>query len=124
MIIGDETGIKRNTGIYLFDKTMELKDLARKNRNLEFSKDFEKHYKKVYPFFEQTANIEMLIPFQNNCEYIQNTPKPLFFQIKNKTNTIELKLKFYVANASDNNQYTQKLTAESGTIKTTINIIK
>ena len=124
MIIGDETGFRGSTGIYLFDQTMELKEVEKRNRNLEISEKFKKHYKRVSPFFEWTANLEMLSPFQNNCEYIENTPKPLFFQIKNTPNAIELKLRFYIADLSDNDKYIQKLIAESGIVKTTINIIK
>jgi hypothetical protein len=123
MIVGDDTGIKENTVICLFDKTMELKALE-KDKNLKFSGKFKKQYKKVYPFFEQTADIEKLMPFQNNCEYIQKMPKPLFFQIKNYSKPVKLNLKFYIANASGDNQHEKTLMAESGTIKITINIIK
>jgi hypothetical protein len=123
MIIGDDAGIKGNTIICLFDKTMELKELE-KDKNLKFSGKFKKQYKKVYPFFEQTADVEMLMPLQNHCEYVQNIPKPLFFQINNYSKPVKLNLKFYIANASDKDQYEKTLIAESGTIKITINIVK
>ena len=124
VIIGDETGIKKNTAICLFDETMELNDLTKKNRNFTFSDNFKKYHKKIYPFFERTNNVEMMMPFQNHCEYIETTPKPLFFQIKNKANSIDLKLRFYLADISNKEKSGLKLIAESGTIKTTINIIK
>ena len=123
MIIGDDTGIKGNTIICLFDKTMELKALE-KDKNLKLSGKFKKQYRKVYPFFEPTAEVELLMPLQNHCEYVQNIPKPLFFQIKNYSKPVKLNLTFYIANPSGDGQYEKTLTAESGTVKITINIIK
>jgi len=142
MIVGDDTDIKEDKILCLFDKTMDLSELKRTDRNLKLSGQFKQNQSKVYSFYEQTANFRLIMPFQNHREYIYNTPRPLFFQVKKEPRRIELKLRFYVAtptdndtfwgkiakpftkNKSDNKKYGKSLLAESKVIKVTIDIIK
>jgi hypothetical protein len=121
MIVGDDNGINNNT-IWMFDEAISLSELSQKNKNLIPDKEFKKLHKQVEPVLKPSINIGMVTGFQNNYEFVQSTPRPVFFRIKDTTIPIELKLKFYISQTSGKDQYIQLLTAEAGITKVTINI--
>jgi len=123
MIVGDDKEIGDNT-IWMFDETMSLSELTKKNKNLVPDKEFKKSHSQVEPVLTSSNNIKMVSRFQNSYELVQSTPRPVFFKIKEAAATIELRLKFYISQTSDKDQYIQLLTAEAGITKVTINIIK
>lgn len=124
MIVGDERGINDFKTVWMFDENINIKELIKKNKNLIPSKEFKKTHSQVEPILKSTGNVGIYMGFQNNYEFVRSAPKPVFFKIKDLTVPVELKLKFYVSETSDKDVYSQILTAEAGTAKITINIIK
>lgn len=124
MIVGDEKGINDRKAIWMFDKNIDLDELRKKNKNLIPSKEFKKAYNQVEQVLVSSTNVAIYVKFQNDYEYVQSVPKPVFLRVKDRSIPVELKLKFYMSEMSDKDQYSQILTAQAGIAKITININK
>ncbi len=124
MIVGSDRGTGNTKTIWMFDRSISLEELSKKNKNLEIGKSFRKEHKQVEPVLSYSNNVELFTGFQNNYESMREMPKIIFFKIKNKEMPVELKLKFYLSETSGKDEYTQVLTAEAGTIKAVIHIEK
>lgn len=121
MIVGKELNKRNPQTVWMFRQSMYLDDLFKRNKNLTAHKEFKKKYTAVESFFEHSNNL-ILIDFPEDYEMIRAVPKPLFFQVRDIGKPIELKLKFYIS-TPDKDQTMQVLTAKTGVVKTTINII-
>ena len=122
MIVGDETGTGSDNSVWMFDKPIQLNDFLKQNKNVVAAKTFKKQSIRLESFYEGSENVEKYTFFDRGFEWVQLSPKPVFFQVKDPSKPVKLKLKFYVS--SEQNDRTQALTSEAGIIKITINILK
>ena len=104
--------------VWMFRQSMQLDYLLKLNRNMIVDKQFQNKNTTVESFFEHSGNLT-LIDFTEDYEEIREVPKPIFFQIRDVSKPIELRLKFYVS-VPDKDETMQILTAKAGVVKTTI----
>jgi len=122
MIVGDENGTGSDNSVWMFDKPIQLNDFLKQNKNVGVTKTFKKQSIRLESFYEGSENVEKYTSFDRGFEWIQSSPKPVFFQVKDPSKPVKLKLKFYIS--SEKNDRTQALTSEAGISKITINILK
>ena len=122
MIVGDENELGVNNSVWMFDKSTDLNQFLKLNKNVAVTKTFQKQNTRLTKCYDQSENIEKFASFDKGFESVQASPKPVFFRIIDPAKPAQLKLKFYVA--LDKNDGTRLLTAEAGTIKITVNLQK
>ena len=122
MIVGDENELGVNNSVWMFDRSTDLNQFLKLNKNVATTKTFQKQNPRLTKCFDQSANIEIFASFDKGFESVQASPKPVFFRIMDPARPVQLKLKFYVA--LEKNDGTRLLTAEAGTIKITVNLQK
>jgi len=120
MIVGDGNGTGAGNSVWMFDKTILLNDFLKQNKNVATAKTFNKQCVRLDSFFDQSENVEKYTFFDRGFEWVQASPKPVFFQVKDPSKPVKLKLKFYTA--LERNDQMQELNSEAGIIKITINI--
>ena len=118
MIVGDDNGVTGNHAVWMFDKTISLGDFQKRNKQIGASKSLKKQIARLESFFEGSENVEKYTPFDNGCEQVQSTPKPVFFKVRDASKPVVLKLKFYTS--FEKVDFSQELTAEAGVVKVTI----
>ena len=122
MIVGNESDLGRNNSVWLFDKTIDVNNFLKQNKNVGVSKTFKKHSKTFRRFYEQSDNVEKYVLFDRGFERVQAAPKPVFFKLKDPTKPATLKLTFYVV--SEKNDGMQVFSSEAGVIKIVVNNLK
>jgi hypothetical protein len=122
MIIGSDNGISGSNAVWMFDRDMSLADFLKRNKGVTTSKSFSKQLKRIESFYNQSDNVDRYTYFDNGFDFVQGTPKPVFFKVNDPTKPIVLKLKFYTS--AENNNRSQVLSSEAGAVKVTINITK
>jgi len=124
MVVGGDKGTNTNKTLWMFDKEFTLTDLMRRNKNLEIATSFKKERKQVEHVLQSSNNVTLMNDFPANAEQVCETPRIVFFKIRNIDIPVELKLKFYISETSARDNYNQSLTAEAGIIKIVIHIEK
>ena len=122
MIVGDDNGINGNNSLWMFDKSVVLNDFLKNNKHISTAKTFKKQLSRLESFFSQSENVEKFTYFDNGYEYVQASPKPVFFKVFDTSKPIVLKLRFYAS--TEKNDRSQVLTSEAGQVKITINLSK
>lgn len=122
VIVGKEGNEHNFQAVWMFKKTFQLEELLKENRNLRVEKDFKNKNGQIESFYERSSNFH-LIDFHDEFEKVTVTPKPLFFEVKDISKPLELKLKFYISVPDKKDETMQILTAKAGIVKVTIDII-
>ena len=122
MFVGDENGISGSKALWMFDRDISLADFLKRNKNITTSKTFKKQLSRLESFYNQSDNVDKHKNFDNGFDFVQGITKPVFFKVNDPTKPIVLKLKFYTS--AENNNRSQVLSSEAGTVKVTINITK
>ena len=122
MIVGNDNGISGNNAVWMFDKAIVLNDFLKENKNVTTAKAFKKQINNLESFFSQSENISKHTYFDNGYEYVQSSPKPVFFKVEDPAKPVVLKLKFYTS--SEKSDRSQVLASEAGIVKITINLTK
>ena len=122
MIVGDDNGIRGSNAVWMFERDVPLADFLKRNKNITTSKTLKKQLKRLESFYNQSDNVDKHTYFDNGFEFVQGTPKPVFFKVNDPSKPVVLKLKFYTS--AENNNRSQVLSSEAGTVKVTINLTK
>jgi hypothetical protein len=120
MFVGDDNGVTGNHAIWMFDRTIPLNDFLKQNKQIGTAKTFKKQMNRLESFYDQSENVEKFTWFDNGCEQVQSSPKPVFFKVGDTSKPVVLKLKFYTS--FEKNDRSQELTSEAGIVKITINL--
>jgi hypothetical protein len=120
MFVGDDNGVTGNHAVWMFDRTVQLSDFLKINKQIGTANAFKKQMNRLESFFAQSENVEIFTPFDNGYEQVQSSPKPVFFKIRDASKPVVLKLKFYTS--FEKADRSQELTSEAGIVKITINL--